>query len=117
MFLVYVENSICLFKLDIKLSVSVWPRLFGVVHLLTCNASAERNMVRELIKAAVTGKSEDYNTQFPVQEYIVDLNGVPTTPDVGGVIGENVQNRLSTAADDEDQPAVPEPSVCEKQFN
>lgn len=73
-------------------------------------------MVRELIKAAVTGKTEGYHSQYPVQEYIVDLNGVPTTPDVGGVIGDHVQNRLSTAADD-DQPPVPEPSVCEDFFS
>lgn len=69
----------------------------------------EKKMVEELIRAAVTGKSEEYQTQFPVQEYMIGLDGVPMTPDVGTVIGGRVQNRLSTANDDE--PAIPEPSV------
>ena len=68
-------------------------------------------MVQELIKAAVTGKSEDYSSRFPVQEYVIGMDGLPMTPDIGNVIGEHVQNRLSTAGIGDDEPAIPEPSV------
>lgn len=69
----------------------------------------EKGMVQELIKAAMSGKSDGYNSQYPVQEYMIGLDGLPMTPDIGTVIGDNVQNRLSTAADD--GPPVPEPTV------
>lgn len=69
----------------------------------------EKGMVQELIKAAMSGKSDGYNSQYPVQEYMIGLDGLPMTPDIGTVIGDNVQNRLSTAADD--GPPVPEPTM------
>lgn len=68
-------------------------------------------MVQELIKAAISGKSEGHSTRYPVQEYMIGLDGLPMTPDVGTVIGDHVQNRLSTAPPEDDEPAVPEPSV------
>lgn len=68
----------------------------------------EKGMVQELIKAAMTGKEEGHDTQYPVQEYMIGLDGLPMTPDIGTVIGDHVQNRLSTA---DDAPPIPEPSV------
>ena len=67
-------------------------------------------MVQELIRAAVSGKSDTYKPHYPVQEYVIGMDGLPMTPDIGTVIGDHVQNRLSTAADD-DEPPVPEPTV------
>lgn len=67
-------------------------------------------MIQELLKAAMEGKADGHPTQFPIQEYMVGIDGLPMTPDVGTTIGEHVQNRLSTA-DDNEKPAVPEPSV------
>lgn len=68
-------------------------------------------MVQELIKAAMSGKSENYRSQYPVQEYMIGLDGLPMTPDIGTVIGSHVQNRLSTAAIDDDEPFLLEPTV------
>ena len=65
-------------------------------------------MVQELIKAAISGKEDGHHGQYPVREYMIGLDGLPMTPDVGAVIGDNVQNRLSTA---DDEPPVPMPSV------
>lgn len=76
----------------------------------------EKNMVQELIKAAISGKSDGYDSRYPVQEYMIGLDGLPMTPDVGTVIGDHVQNRLSTAALDDHGPPVPEPTVSEIQF-
>lgn len=65
-------------------------------------------MVQELIKAAMTGKEEGRSGQYHVQEYMIGLDGLPMTPDIGTTIGDHVQNRLSTA---DDCPPIPEPSV------
>jgi len=66
-------------------------------------------MVQELLQAAVSGKEEGYRTQYPVQEYMLNQDGLPMTPDVGTVIGSNTQNRLCTADINDDIPPVPTP--------